>query len=62
MLKEDLYNLLTLITLPTIIYKKMLTKVNKNDKNCLLNAITLALPASLILNFYYVTRADCKIC
>lgn len=40
----------------------MLTKVNKIDKNCLMHAISLALPQSLILKFYYVTRADCKIC
>ena len=37
-------------------------KVNKTDNNCLMKAIILALPQSLILNFYYVTRADCKIC
>ena len=40
----------------------MLTKVNKSDKNCLMSANFLALPQSLILNFYYVTRTDCKIC
>jgi hypothetical protein len=40
----------------------MLTKVNKLAKNCLVKAIYLALQLSLILNFYYVTRADCKIC
>lgn len=37
-------------------------KVKNIDKNFLIYPIGLALPQSLILNFYYVTRPDSKIC